>query len=50
LQGAPSDSVAAGDTATFKWAISCPGKAGDPLNISLTTDGVANVLVTGKLV
>ena len=50
LQGAPSDPVAAGGASTFKWAISCPGKAGDPLSISLTTDGVANVLVTGKLV
>jgi len=49
LQGAPSDPVAAGGTAKFKWAISCPAKAGDPLTISLTTDGVANVQVTGKV-
>lgn len=50
LQGAPSDPVAAGRTTMFKWAISCPGKAGDPLTISMTTDGVANVDVKGKLV
>lgn len=50
LQGAPSDPVAAGATSMFKWAISCPGKAGDPLNISLTTDGVTTVEVKGKLV
>lgn len=49
LQGAPSDPVAAGATAMFKWAISCPGKAGDPLTISMTTDGVATVEVKGKL-
>lgn len=50
LQGAPSDPVAAGATSMFKWAISCPGKAGDPLTISLTTDGVTTVEVKGKLV
>ncbi len=50
LQGAPSNPVAAGATSMFKWAISCPGKAGDRLNISLTTDGVTTVEVKGKLV
>ena len=50
LQGAPSTPVAAGGTTTFKWAVSCPGKAGDPLNITLTTDGTTNVQVKGKLV
>ena len=50
LQGAPSDPVAAGGTTMFKWAISCPGKSGDPLTISMTTDGVTNVQVTGKLI
>ena len=50
LQGAPSNPVAAGATSMFKWAISCPGKAGDPLTISMTTDGVATVEVKGKLV
>jgi hypothetical protein len=50
LQGAPSDPVAAGATSIFKWAISCPGKAGDPLTISLTADGVTTVEVKGKLV
>ena len=49
LQGAPSDPVAAGGTIMFKWAISCPGKAGEPLTISMTTDGVATVEVKGKL-
>ena len=50
LQGAPSNLVAVGGTTTFKWATSCPGKAGDPLNITLTTDGTTNVDVKGKLI
>lgn len=50
LQGAPSDLVATGGTTTFKWAVSCPGKAGEPLNITMTTDGITNVEVKGKLV
>ncbi len=50
LQGAPSDLVAAGGTTTFKWALSCPGKAGDLLTIAMTTDGTTNVEVKGKLV
>lgn len=50
LQGAPADPVAVGGTTTFKWALSCPGKAGDPLTIAMTTDGTTNVEVKGKLV
>lgn len=50
LNGAPSNSVAVGGTTTFKWATSCPGKAGDPLNINLTTDGTTSVSVKGKLI
>lgn len=50
IQGAPTDPVAAGASATFKWALSCPGKAGDPLDITMTTDGTTNVQVIGKLI
>ncbi|HUW78762.1 MAG TPA: hypothetical protein VMV52_08455 [Candidatus Nanopelagicaceae bacterium] len=50
LEGPPADPVAVGATATFKWAVSCPGKSGDPLDISMTTDGTTNVDVKGKLV
>lgn len=50
LQGAPSNPVAAGGTTTFKWAVSCPGKTGDPLDVNLTTDGTTSVDVKGKLI
>jgi len=50
IQGAPTDPIAAGASATFKWALSCPGKVGDPLNITMTTDGTTNVEVIGKLI
>jgi hypothetical protein len=44
LAGAPSEMVVVGGTATFKWAVSCPGKSGDPLTISMTTDGTKGKL------
>lgn len=50
ISGSPSDPIAPGASITFKWALSCAGKAGDPLNISLTTDGVTNVDVKDKLI
>jgi hypothetical protein len=50
LGGAPSTPLAAGASTTFKWAVSCPGKSGDLLDISMTTDGTTNVDVKGKLV
>lgn len=50
ISGSPSDPIVAGASTTFKWALSCVGKAGDLLDISLTTDGVTNVDVKGKLI
>ncbi len=50
LAGAPFDPIAVGATSTFKWALSCPGAAGDQVDIAVQVGGVNVIAVTGKLV
>jgi hypothetical protein len=48
VAGAPTDPIAAGATATFKIAVGCDAKVGDPLSISVTV-GASSVSVDGAL-
>lgn len=51
LEGAPADAIAAGASATFKWAIGCgAAKPGDPLQVELSFDGATAIAVSGSLV
>lgn len=51
LEGAPADAIAAGGSATFKWAIGCgAAKTGDPLKVALSFDGATAIEVSGSLV
>lgn len=49
VSGAPTDPIAAGATASFKIAVGCDAKVGDPLTVSVTI-GATSVAVDGKLV
>jgi hypothetical protein len=49
INGAPTDPVAAGGTASFKYAIACDAKVGDPLALGITYSDT-NLTLAGKLV
>jgi len=49
MEGAPTTPLAAGASAKFSWGLSCPGKSGEDISVTLS-NGVTNVIaVTGKL-
>jgi hypothetical protein len=49
MEGAPTTPLAAGATAKFSWGLSCPGKDGEEISVTLS-NGLTNVIeVTGKL-
>ncbi|MCX6442172.1 MAG: hypothetical protein NTX60_05275 [Actinobacteria bacterium] len=49
MEGAPTTPLAAGATAKFSWGLSCPGKGGEEISVTLS-NGLTNVIeVTGKL-
>lgn len=48
VSGAPTDPIAAGATATFKFAVGCDAKAGAPLHIDVTV-GSASAGIDGKI-
>ncbi len=49
IGGAPTDPLAAGQSKTFTWALSCPGKAGDDLSVTLLSGETALIEAKGKL-
>lgn len=48
VTGAPTDPIAAGATANFKFAIGCDAKAGAPLHFDITV-GTATASIDGKI-
>lgn len=48
VAGPPTDSIAAGATATFKFAVGCDAKAGAPLHIDITV-GSSSAGIDGKI-
>lgn len=48
INGAPTDPLATGATSTFKFAIACDAKVGDPLAVTVTV-GTNSVTLNGKL-
>lgn len=49
MEGAPTTPLAAGASAKFSWGLSCPGKSGEDISVTLS-NGLTNVIeVTGKL-
>ncbi len=48
VAGAPTDPIAAGATATFKFAIGCDAKAGAPLHVDVTV-GSSSAGIDGKI-
>jgi hypothetical protein len=49
MEGAPTTPLAAGASAKFSWGLSCPGKGGEEISVSLS-NGITNLIeVTGKL-
>lgn len=49
MEGAPATPLAAGASASFSWGLSCPGKSGEDISVTLS-NGLTNVIeVTGKL-
>lgn len=49
MEGAPITPLAAGATAKFSWGLSCPGKGGEEISVSLS-NGITNLIeVSGKL-
>ena len=49
IGGAPIEPLAAGQTKTFTWALSCPGKAGDELAVKLLSGETALIEAKGSL-
>ena len=49
IGGAPIEPLAAGQTKTFTWALSCPGKAGDELSVTLLSGETALIEAKGTL-
>lgn len=49
VNGAPMDPIKAGGDVKFAWALSCPGKVGDDLSITLSNQGAPVIEITGKL-
>jgi hypothetical protein len=49
MEGAPATPLAAGASASFSWGLSCPGKSGEDISVTLS-NGISNLIeVTGKL-
>ena len=48
VAGAPTDPIAAGTTATFKFAVGCDAKVGDPLHVDITI-GSSSAGIDGKI-
>jgi hypothetical protein len=49
MEGAPGTPLATGETAKFSWGLSCPGKSGEEISVTLS-NGLANLIeVIGKL-
>lgn len=49
IGGAPVEPLAAGQSKTFTWALSCPGNAGDDLSVTLLSGETALMEAKGKL-
>lgn len=49
MEGAPTTALAAGSTAEFSWGLSCTGKSGEELSVTLTNGTESLIQVTGKL-
>lgn len=49
IGGAPIEPLAAGKSLTFTWALSCPGKAGDELSVTLLSGETALIEAKGAL-
>lgn len=49
IGGAPIEPLAAGKSLTFTWALSCPGKAGDELSVTLLSGETALIEAKGTL-
>lgn len=49
INGAPTEPLPAGQSKTFTWALSCPGKAGDDLAVKLLSGETALIEAKGKL-
>jgi hypothetical protein len=48
INGAPTDPVAAGGSVSFKYAVACDAKVGDPIELGIVF-GDTNAALTGKL-
>ena len=48
ITGAPTDPIAAGAEVSFKFAIACDAKSGDPLNVSVSV-GATSASIDGKI-
>jgi len=49
IDGAPQEPLAAGQSLTFNWALSCPGKSGEDLSVVLLNGETALIEAKGKL-
>ena len=49
MEGAPQEPLAAGTSLTFAWALSCAGKSGDDLTVTLFNGESALIEAKGKL-
>ena len=49
IDGAPQEPLAAGASLTFNWALSCMGKSGDDLTVTLFNGETALIEAKGKL-
>lgn len=49
MEGAPTTPLASGATAQFSWGLSCSGKSGDDLSVTLTNGLTSLIQVTGKV-
>lgn len=49
MEGAPTTPLAPGVSAKFSWGLSCPGKSGEDISVTLS-NGISNLIeITGKL-
>ena len=49
MEGAPTTPLAAGATAKFSWGLSCPGKGGEEISVTLSNGVTTLIEVAGKL-
>lgn len=49
MEGAPTTPLAAGASSNFSWGLSCSGKSGEELSVTLTNGIQSLIQVTGKL-